>query len=434
MLYLLAFVFLLFVILSFILSGRDALSPTFLLSGVFFICNVFSIAGNSYWNVEISPKVCIFFLYAFFFILLGELFSNKVECWSTSNKSIQLSRIDQCNRAQYFMVIIFLFVQCFVLYQYYQRLVDMAAFAGYAGDNLQQFVRIAVINYGVHVGVAFAVFIPAISAGAVIFFYLWCTKFLIHRKLKSWDSLFLVPFVISLYSSSFSGARSGAIASIILAYFLFVFVMREKKGWINMVQLFVGTLFLLFVLGFVFVFLGSLALRINESSYMSSLYIYGGSPLVALDVWLNLKGAFFYGLFDGTFAEESFSGIRITLNRFFPIIEAPSPFLEFVSFPNGSSTNIYTGFRSYIKDFGMLGIPFICCLLGFVFGSCNKYLRRKNSPAKLMIYVYFLKNYLYLVFAPSITSALFSPSQFFWIVWFVILGYLILGKNFTKPL
>lgn len=432
MLYLLAFIFLLFAILSFFVSGRDPLSPTFLLSCVFFICNIFSIAGNCYWNVDVSSNVCIFFLYAFFFILLGELFSNKKESLIYSEKSIRLLHCNQYTYTQYFIVIIFLFVQCLILYLYHQRLVDMATFIGYKGENLQQFVRVAIIGNGMHVGVIFAIFVPAISAGAIVFFYLWCSNFINHRKIISLDSLLILPFFVSLYSSSFTGARSGAIESIVLIFFIFVFVLREKKGRLNMPRLLFGLLVLMLVLIFVFVFLGTIALRIDDSSYVSSLLVYGGSSIVAFDAWLNLNGSYFFGLFDGALAEESLSGIRVTLNRFFPSIDAASPFLEFLSFPDGTSTNIYTGFRSYVKDFGMMGIPFICSLFGFVFGFCYKCLKLNPTPVKLMLYVYFLKSYVYLVFAPSITSAILSPSQFFWIVWFVIWGYLILGKSFFK--
>lgn len=432
MLILLEIVFVLFIAVSLILTRKDFLSPTFLLACAFVICDFFAILGNRFWNVDISIDVISLFVLIFGFILVGEICANRIGyCRQVCIFSpYQVSK--ENNRI--FLVFLFVIVQSIILYLYYSRLIAMATFVGFSGVNLPMYVRVATIRYGMHVGAVYAIFVPALSAGSIIFFYLFAKKFIYDGDRSKKHLIYLVPLIVSLTASSLSGARSGIVENFFMCFFISIYLIRKKNKLIDIKKLLFMSILTVVVFVIIFLFLGTLTKKVNEENYIQLMYIYGGSSIAAFSSWLTnadlLNPSFTYGLF----GENSFPGIRNTLSRFLPFIEPTEQFLEFTFFKDGSSTNIYTGFRSYLNDFGIYGLPLICFFIGYFISFFYNFLKNHTTPLCLLIYAYFLKTFLYLVFAPSITSALLTPSQVFFLMWTIILGSIIIGKNFNKAI
>ena len=432
MLFLLELVFLLFASLSLILTKKDYLSPTFLLASAFSVCNVFAILGNQSWMVDIPATIITLFICIFFFILMGELSVFRFNY--SSQKILILNPHSLAGNNSIFFVFVFVVIQIIILYLYYSRLIAMATVVGFSGEDLPMYVRVATINYGLHVGVGYAISVPALSAGSLIYFFLFAKKVILEENKSIKNFVFLVPLLVSCGASTLAGARSGFIENAFVAFFMVVYFFKMKDNKNKATKILLVSLITFVVLMAIFLLLGTLTKKVNEENYLRTLYVYGGSSIVAFGSWLDKFDFFNISFFNGVLGAESFSGIRNTLNRFFPFVESSNPFLEFISFDGGSSTNIYTGFRAYIADFGLYGLPLICFAFGLSFSFFYEFLKKNTTPLNLIVYAYFLKTFVYLVFAPSVTSALLTPSQFFWLMWVIVLGFLIVGKSFNKPL
>lgn len=406
--------------------NKDFFSPSFLICALFFVSCLFAILGNFKWEVEVNMLAIIAIVLGILCIFIGESLARKVYI---RNEAININKPVgvKIRKNTLFFVIVF---EAILLVLYYRRMLEIATSIGYTGINLIQFIRVATVNESIKVGTTFTVLLGVFGATSYICI-LAIINSVINKQLKKdlFDNLLLlIPIIFNILVCILSGARSGIIKLFVVSLMMLFCKFKDRAQKINMIKILLISAISVFVLLFVFTRMGMLTKKVNSSNIFDAIYKYVGSSIVALSCWFDKFSSSTY------FGQESFWGIRYLLNMIFPNVEAGSPFLESVVFPGGDGSNIYTGFRAYIADFGWFGLIIICIILGYVYGYFYKKMIRKPSPLIIILYSFFFYEFFNLLFAPSVTSDLFTSSQIFGVMWIIVINYLLLGKTCIKPL
>ena len=175
----------------------------------------------------------------------------------------------------------------------------------------------------------------------------------------------------------------------------------------------------------IFSFIGELR-NIEEKDTENYFVLYAGSPIVALNSYLNE----YIGPND-IFGEETLAGLRGTLNKFIPNIEQGNFFLEYTYFSNGDSTNVYSLIRSLIADYGYIGFMCMEIMIGIFYMCFLVIVRNKNY---ILFDIYFAMFIYYLVqqlFTPTIFTSFMSITQ---IALFAFIFFINFILKFSKKI
>lgn len=381
------------------LIKRDLNLPSNYLIGTFILGSFFALLGNIYWEEKISGLLYVVIVLSIISFIMGEnLFYERVRM----RKEITVKK----NRLLQIMMLSFISV---VLNIYFIFLI--LSINGYNSDlgSIWYLLRIYKL-YGEDISNYFISLLVMFShAAGYISLY-----FLILRKSKSNIFLHLVIIFLMIINFILSTDRSNFIALLFYIIYLLIFQSNKLKFKQLLLIAVIGVITLA-----IFIYFATQR-NISGGSIFEGFLIYSGSSIVALNKFLaNFNRTSNY------FGEETFSGIRILINRFYPAFYEGKYFLENITFNNGANTNIYTGIRSFIHDFGIVGNFVIMVLLGTVFGYFSKY---RKKPLFLIIFAYYISKLSFLFLAPSITAAILTITQIFQII-FIILIYKVFYRE-----
>ena len=419
MLLILLFLLVALALIALCVNGRDFLSPSFVLIVFFIVGTAFAFYGNLSWGIEIhDSRFIMAILGGLSSILMGEMLASK---------KLSFINVSQAKYLNYscWKVVLLIIVNAIIVYLFYKRVYAIAVNAGFTGENLQMYVRVATSLGGVKFGLFFTFFIWILQASAFVFFYTFINNCLVEKRCRMTSVLLLIPVGLYFVQVYLSGARAGLVRFFILIAFLFFFLYRCINKEVHVVRAAVVTLSLLFVLLYSFAFLGTLTKKVDESDFLNPICIYTGSSIIALDDWLQKNLV----LESENIGSASFSGVYTLVNvlRGEKTHSAPdeSNFVRKGEF----STNIYTGFRAYLSDFGWPGLCGICLFLGYIFRRAYQYVVEHPFPVNVLIYTYFFIDFLYLLFAQSITSNLMTPVSLMGLAWIILVYFFMFSKE-----
>lgn len=418
-------------LLSYRLFDNDYSSPSFLLICLFLLSTLFAFLGNLKWKAEINLFAILVVFLGIVSILIGEVIARLLVC---GKRMIIPRNVRLSNNSKYYFVskkkfLLLFAAQIIVFYLYYRRMIAIASSIGYSGSGLIQFIRVATVNESIKVGTFFSIFLGLIYAVAYVYLYIFINNFTRRHWFKYvFKHLYLfLPSIILLLTNILSGARSGVIITIsVLALFILDRLRRTKKAF-KLGKLFVVGIVFVIVFLFIFSKMGELTGKTNSDNFLDVIYVYAGSSILGFGIWMKNPSHSTY------FGQESFWGIRYLLNKFLPFIECSEEFLPGVVFPNGSGTNIYTGFKSYYFDFGLIGTIIVCFIIGAFMTFFYLTMSKRNKITITILYGFFFSCFVKLLFAASITSELFTSSQIFGCTWIIVISkFVVTRKNTIK--
>lgn len=421
MLLLLLFLLIVLAIIAFLINGKDVLSPSFDLIVLFMVGTVFAFYGNLSWGIEIhDSRFVMAILGGLASILFGSILVQK-KCLNTSSNIS--SQIVEYNFVTF---IVLVFVNALIVYLYYRVIYGIAVATGFSGENMQMYVRVATSNYGAKLGMFFTFFIWIVQSSAIVCAYIFVNNFFVRKKIVFRDLILLAPVILYFIQIFYSGSRAGLIRFSIVLLFFVVFSYRRILKKINLIKVLVVSLVVMSALLYIFAWLGTFTKKVDEADFLNPVCIYVGSSIIALDDWFQRDKVFSAN----QLGEVSFHGLYLVVNSLYGGSEnkssGESNFIKKGSF----STNIYTGFCSYLAEYGWLGLFVICIFLGGIFQYSYQYIIEKTTLLNVMIYGYFFIDFLYLLFAPSITSNLFTPTSIMGLVWiFLVFKSLIPSRE-----
>lgn len=204
-----------------------------------------------------------------------------------------------------------------------------------------------------------------------------CIYILVHNFVASGKikKNMLILCVLLLASSFLNSSRLDLIRYPVAAITVYVFLIERKSG--RAIKLNIKLLFklaLLFIsICAIFVWLKKIAGRIDDRTPFYYITYYLGQSIRNLDCFLQEKG-----MESDVWGKETFYG----LNHFLGIITGNPQFdyvihKEFRYYKGQSTGNVYTTFRSFVHDFGYIGL--IVLTTGFSFIINTMYLRIKSK-------------------------------------------------------
>lgn len=436
MLYLLLILIVCLVILTYRIT-KDVLSPSLLLMGVFVLSVLCAIMGNNSWRVEFSEYGVFAIVGGLVFIFVGEVFSKSIVTsgnyvkivpeWlnSRQNKNIPYSNVVMC---------ILCLVCVYIVQTYYSEILRLALSYGYepGEDNMLEVARWA--RHDMDFRVALISF--AGRGLGWICLSIFVNNILLYKNvligIKN-NILLIIPVATLVALNVLSTSRNGIIAILVVAFCLVFDRIRSVKQ-VNISKIAKWGLGLIIMFLLVFLVLGNMRGQIDDSGEgaLDLIWVYAGSSIVALDVWLN-KGTVL-GSPERLFGKESFVGVHNFISRFDSSHPVPDLFSDFVVFPDGTRTNIYTGFQAWIADFGLVGFLILCFIVGLFYGAVyTKCVYSKHSRSTVLfkcIYGYLLYYLVYTFATPELTTSLLSVTQICDFAFIIFFYWLITTCNY----
>lgn len=385
MLYLLIAYLLILLFFSFYMLGNDILAPTVVTIGLMIYGTIVASVGNKAWGVAIPADVLIIYVLGTIAQFSGELIvrQKKVRL-KAGNSSSNTDRASVSTIVKVpFVVVLFALLFCiYVAYRFNGfalRLAYSYGFTGASWQSLQRYIKNALMYSDAHMGMGlatlYAVFI-VITYISIFLFVINLSKDGIKKSIKCYwyYLLLLVPYV---YVQFIRGQRSGFLgvaAFAIYSYFLRKYGMNLKKIKIK-TFIVVGTLSAVAIYA-IFIIAGVNSGRLASENAMESIKVYSGSAIVDFAHYFN-SGASHSELIGGC----TFPGLRGTLARFIPSLITNEKYdvLPFVTFANGSRSNVYGAFASYYADFGLVGVILLPLLLGVIYRLLYNNARKKGA-------------------------------------------------------
>lgn len=372
MLIILILLLLVLFIVSYKFSNGDIISPPVLVTGGFLASAIFSLFMlGSLWRGKIDPDIVLIysvgillFMFAYYFV------ANQTKERNIDNAEILPIEIKNWKLAVY---ILLTFLST---YLYYKEIIQIV---GSYGTSMEIMARFRLRStYGTAIGtgvIRIADYITLsrmfLQGGTYIFVYVAANNMVCKHKNKK---LLLIAILVGTFSSLVAAQRLDLIR-VPIAFMAVYFLLKKSCGYFSnqqKIKLYVKYIILGVIVLFIFASVKEVVGRsknnLNEFQYVAK-YISGA--IVLFDDYLKnpIKNSDYFG-------KETFWGIYnflylLTKNRkyFYDFT------LEFRTIDGTNMGNVYSAFRSFYADFGILGIVIMPAIMGIFFGFLYGYIK-----------------------------------------------------------
>ena len=422
----------------YVINGFDYIVPSFFMIGSFMLSALISLVAADRWqNIRINTVITILFGIAAFSIgdyvgskliihIRGEKIRIPLKFFKNKKTKPLKASIDVSK-------ILILFVCLFMVvidFSYFKYIYSLSVVAGNTQGYSQMFeyARRAVVNSNYNAP-PMAMWLQQgniiTECLGYIFLYVFTYNIIIAKKV---NCLYLLPCVLYLANLMTSTARIDVI-NYVCAIIIFYSVLSLKKNKKNLrlkPKIIVYAVIAIVAVLVSFRLLGYLTGKSDDRELWTDISTYGGSSIPALDVYLNSPR-----IPSDFFGQETLNRLYAILRRLhLTNVESYETTLPFIVFPDGSSTNIYTGFRRYIQDYGYLGMSFVLLLMGLLYGAINNIIKKsRNIGVGIVIYAYFFYPVVMTFVDERFLISFTSLSVIYHVVYFLIIYRLIVGKS-----
>ena len=389
--------------LSYLLSDRDILSPSTMMTIMFSISSLFAILNIRNWHIDYNVNAGLITLSGVFIFMLSEVLIKNLII--RSQKRVVSKQIDSepaimgypINHWKLYLLII---TNTFIVIWYFLKIRSLVG-GGDISAMFQEYRRMGVnLLEGrdvESVGGMIIHFLKIVEGSGYVASYILLNNIVSRYKNKLTNSLLLVLIILSVLPSTFGAGRTQIfklLSAMLIEYYV---LWHQKNGWFRNLSwkvIRVGlTGLLLGIPGFYYSLslLGrstSRTLFDYVSDYIASAIVlfskYVESP-VPVKVW----------------GEESLFSLLKILNYLGLSEKSTSYNLEFRPLGIGLS-NIYTFFRRPLHDFGLLGmyifVALIAILFSYIYYGKIKYRTRSLKTTRwTLVYGYL---YYWIVLSP----------------------------------
>lgn len=365
---------------------RDIFLPVFIYNSVWLISAVCTFVLIKKLDIVITYNTQ-------FIIILSTLFFN-IPFFINTSQTIGLNKKKIILDISFFIQIIILLVTLFFIYILYQEIYKISILSGNASKSISSILSYS--RYGrTHENITFGRKV----ANILRLNYALCTvcgmvlvNKILYKTFKKKDILLIIIIVFSTGICIFSGGRVDIINQLIILVGIYIIeytkIYKKNLRLLKIVLIITIILVLLFILQGIF-----LLNRIEKTQILDNIYLYLGSPIVALNEYLNGRVGGIKNLYFGS-------------NTFLPIYGFISHFiniennLEFFPPIEIMKSNVYTSIFPYLVDFGIIGMLVVQFLKGLIFKKIY-FSILKNG--KLGIYYF-----LFLSILPTIIFSFFD--------------------------
>lgn len=420
MIYILLVLLFLLIIIGFKIVNKDLLSPFIVATAMFFLSSFVTMIYRKEWCVEINYLTIIIIIMGLVSLGIGEIFARILPI-KTKKKSIEKVKDININKSVLYAIILFMAIAIIVYSIETYKLSNM--YVGYKERNSILEKARAVKNSGVSIGIiaGHLYIISGVLARALTFVLLYknVTKYKVKNKI-----LLLIPIIMYGFLTILTTGRTemlNFIISIVITYVLISRLYTSRK--INNVKFLKITI--MSSLGFFILFsiLGNIGNRIQGDNLIENASIYIGSSIAGLNTYLG-EPKFSNEYFGSHTFFGIFSFLR-TLGLDIPNFKAP---LEYI-YQGDLVTNVYTAFRRYYQDFGMLGLVVIQFLTGFIYTRVLLSIYRRPKIIKILLLSYFYYPIIQMSIEERIFMEVLSAGSIYTICYFVVINKILFKNN-----
>lgn len=391
------FVIFLLILLSICLRifRNDVFSPPIVMVGVFIICATVGLLRYNDWNIaEYSLKSVLLLSVGIFSFLSASLV---VFSFQKKQKSIPMPINRERMDISPIYVMFSLFFGAFIVFMIYQKMEAILLLAGYPQKGITHLISSyhllslfspekyhipALIIYSMHI----------VTVNAMVCLYVLIHNCCFHKR-KRKDILYAICFLYwPLYSLLVSSRIEIMVMMAMTIYLIYFFSsMRYVKIVKVRRKIFkLGSKMLMAFLAFFIVltvFLGRKE-SFSDIKVFNYLTVYISAGIRNFDLFVNNPPLSGHGL-------ETLPSINSIMYKCFGIGEYHSLPLEFRNINGQNTGNIFTCFRRYYYDFGVVGLIVIPFLLGLIItGLYYKVKRQCNNNIlgfEILLFSYFAR-------------------------------------------
>lgn len=379
------------IITSFLAFKKDIMSPTFISCSVYAFSVVLAMLGLNSWNNELSLSlqlivIVVLGLLSFFAgeILARKFFGKDINEYKSKNhvKTINV------NKWIYWLTICFIIITMILLVVEIKRICNFYDFYSNSIPELLAFYRTKIGLFSTdlmkdNVDINFIVkqMKKTCDVLCVVWMYIFFNNRINKVGLKK-NILNFIPIVLCLACTLLTSGRSllmHMIVSFVMMYLIIYYLNRKDSRLFKTIKILILSVIVVLPLFYLILPLTGRTTTENGFDYIT---FYLGTPIPSFNRSLNTNNSNEY------IGEDTFSGVYYSLNKLNIIdYEKPSTH-EWTKFGSFSS-NVYTSFRSYYRDFGVIGVLLCQLLFGFLVSILYIRLKSVKGPLLTIIYSYF---------------------------------------------
>ena len=415
------------IVICYFIFKKDIMAPPFVACSGFAFSVLCCIYNIEYWAVDlhwITYGVIVGGL-SVFIISAGIVYAifdalNKKSVSQSNGEKIRQSQLLKPINIYPLNLLIFLIFSIIILALYYSAVMQMVTSHGGTGswnELMHTYRNVSsynLLNLEEQISPIIRWSFQIIVLGGYVCLYIMINNFVINHKV---EVVLVLVVVFSLASSLLTAGRTDLIRFFVITIVVYYFLWRKKVGWALKFKLKNSLTILIAIL----LSLGSfVAVRtiVGRSGYSDPVYyitFYAGGPLQLLDMYLQnpLPAHDIWGY-------ETFYGINRFIGDWFNV--SKYKYLvhkEFRHIYGVNIGNVYTAFRSYVRDFGYVGMIILTSIFSSFFAIYHNILRRrqlfpleqkKKFPIDipLLIYAYLFIVVVIMFFADFFYASLLS--------------------------
>lgn len=417
-------------------SHGNLLSPTLIVSAVFFLSCGLMLLLYRRWDVDFLPETGIVIAVALICMLLGEQAASLLLCRQQPAISYNtgLDRIRIGNAALIIFFVFSVFTLCMYIAESKKMVAGSELITTAEGQSLSflRLVREVQVREGRNVAYYVQHMYTFLMSLAHVLLYVVIYNLIFHREIIR-SALPVLTIVFYLITSTMTGGRTDILHFFAYSIVIFVLLYYQKYGISHAVNKRLMIMVLVPGCGAVLLFFLSGTMTgktIEYDSLIDNFANYFSSSIYALNEYIREPERF--APETDSFGIHCFFGIYTVLRKLGLQIPEPIVPLEFITCGK-YETNIYTALRRYLQDFGMAGLALIMAGLGALYKGLFRLISIVRCSDLMIILVSMI---CYPLFFMSIEERFFlsvvTTKTVYQIIYVILIGFWVFKGRFHK--
>ena len=377
-------------IISFFVNQKDVLSPSFISCVAYMLCDICAIIGKLSWNnIVISWKVIGIMMIGLLAFICAEFIVRKIyNKKAKKTDKIKEDKILKVEKWKIISSIILIIIEIILMFVEIRRIVVATGFDGnnilemfsFYRDKSQLFSN-ELVNKGLKINIIVSQLNKLCTVLGMIYIYIFLKNIINKDKIKN-NIVYIIPVILCCVLALMTGSRT-QILKYVIATFIMGFILLSKKDSLKILLkkvLIIGTVLLVIILPLFYATLPLLG-RKQDKDFIPYMTFYLGTSIPSFESYLNNPPAK-----SKQFGSESLRGINSLLNKLGIVDEVTPVSREWTKFPGSNYSTVYTAFRRYLQDFGIVGVIVCQFLFGAVFSIIYLYAKNKENGIWLIFY------------------------------------------------
>ena len=395
MIYLLCLVFLFLLVICYFIFKKELATPSIILCFVYLVSSICACLNVDEWGIKLSNKTfLVFVLGAIEFILINFIVFKFFKVKNKANSKYHFNEI-KINRILLILLIIYDIIVLFLLYKNVLNIANRYGEYSSFSQALTIFKNHTSYNKDASLPGYLTILMKPIVAGAYVSIYIFLNNIFASKnkiKVSIKNNFIYLIFPILYIIQRFMESNRGSILNLFVSLVVLLIIMWSiRNQWKKIVS--IKSILKLIVCAIVglllFYYSASLVGRINNKNLYRYVTYYVGGSIECFNRWFDFPDRIESFRGEYTFARtvNDLNQLHITDKK---VIN--KNYSKFVYYKGKMVGNIYTAYRSWIHDFGIIGMIVLQAIYSFVISVLYYLVRYGKSnkwyPYKIIIYGY----------------------------------------------